>query len=1147
MKKQVVTRLIATALAAVLAAPVGGLTVAPASITVKAAENTQAAEKTAPRVTAVSESEASSWSPAVMTLEGISQYDDAQKAWLNKITVKVNGESYTHADYDSLETGDTKKYAFSYKGIQLTVTDLKEGDNEIELTADGYKKKVIVVTRTKKDDQMETIMKSQKDGNDEVDLNSPDTSALSNAIIDAKALEKGDKTDEKWNALQEAIKTAEEALANVSSADDVSSALSALKQAVKLFQKDTKGPEVKSVKYNSDAKRIYFPEIYKYDDDAKDYIDQIKEVTVNGNVYTHTDGDYFDSDDADVASKYGFTYYGMELGDKSLVSGKNEVKIQAEGYDDKYITFTKNGDTFTFESQADGKKEETPDDNKGIQDPKEDGVYTLAFEAKETGKDSESMIQGVFDPNVKLTVENGKMKLSFLNTSLKDYFLDYSVSSGDTFKEAVRQDWGEPDKNKEYTMQEFTIDIDTLTGAHQAAALVTAMGGQKSDIHNWDKYTKADLTFTNITKGWNGYQQEQKKDDQDGKKALIDALVAGGYDTDGDGTISDEELAAISGELNLSNKNLTDISFLKGLSDKVTTLDLSNNKIKEIPEGLLDKLTNLTDFYIEDNELTEIPKNLFKNNKKLYWTTFAANELTSIEAGEVSDLPNLAILDLESNNITKVSKDAFRGLTGMEQLSLGENLLASLPDGCFEDPGKSATFLSLEGNMFGKLPNAVMDMTKLTKLYAFSNELYDISNIDFTKFADLEVLDLHFNEISKLPAKGFSANKKLQSLDLYDNCLTALDTSMLPAGVTLHKLDVRLNNMNVIDPKLRDHAKSFNKFTPQKTAVKMKLSADGTNGLKWTQDLKGLDLVFWADETNSDRTEELTSTDAYREMLKTNGWADKKIEDVLNDQGYDWDIVTVVQKKQADGSYKTVYENTQSDEEEAISGTYKTSEPGTYRVAKQIYTLTSGTVAAYRTTVFSNDYVYGTQAKVTAPSSVKAVSTAYNRAKISWKKVTGASGYEVYEYNTKKKTYKKVKTVKGTSLEIKGLKTGTKYTYAVRAYKNADGKKAYSTYSKKIAVTPVPAAPASVKAKNVSKKSVKLTWKKVSGANGYRVYVKGKNGKYKTLKTVKGTSYTIRGLKKGSGYSYKVKAYRNVGKKKVLGAYSKTTSVKIKK
>ncbi len=77
--------------------------------------------------------------------------------------------------------------------------------------------------------------------------------------------------------------------------------------------------------------------------------------------------------------------------------------------------------------------------------------------------------------------------------------------------------------------------------------------------------------------------------------------------------------------------------------------------------------------------------------------------------------------------------------------------------------------------------------------------------------------------------------------------------------------------------------------------------------------------------------------------------------------------------------------------------------------------------------------------------------------------------------------------------------------------------------------------------KAVNSRTLKITWKKVSGANGYVVYrATSPKGKYKKVKTVKkGTKLTNSKLKKGKKYYYKVRAYKQIDKKKYYSKYSK--------
>lgn len=71
--------------------------------------------------------------------------------------------------------------------------------------------------------------------------------------------------------------------------------------------------------------------------------------------------------------------------------------------------------------------------------------------------------------------------------------------------------------------------------------------------------------------------------------------------------------------------------------------------------------------------------------------------------------------------------------------------------------------------------------------------------------------------------------------------------------------------------------------------------------------------------------------------------------------------------------------------------------------------------------------------------------------RISWERVIGASGYEIYMSTKATTGYKKVGTTKGNnacSYTKMDLKKGKKYYFKVRAYIEVNGKKIYGTYSK---------------------------------------------------------------------------------------------------
>ena len=184
-----------------------------------------------------------------------------------------------------------------------------------------------------------------------------------------------------------------------------------------------------------------------------------------------------------------------------------------------------------------------------------------------------------------------------------------------------------------------------------------------------------------------------------------------------------------------------------------------------------------------------------------------------------------------------------------------------------------------------------------------------------------------------------------------------------------------------------------------------------------------------------------------------------------------------------------------------------------------------------------------------APSGISAVSKSYNQIKVSWNKVSGADGYKV-SYGTSSKRSTKTVYVKSStrSYVFKGLKTGRKYYVRVCAYKTVDGKKVVGSPSSIKSVKPVPAKQTSFKVKAGTKKFT-ASWKKVSGACGYKVYYSTKKSSGFKYKTVKGNSkvkYTVKNLKKGKTYYVKSRAYRVVNGKKVYGPYTSTVRVRVK-
>lgn len=122
--------------------------------------------------------------------------------------------------------------------------------------------------------------------------------------------------------------------------------------------------------------------------------------------------------------------------------------------------------------------------------------------------------------------------------------------------------------------------------------------------------------------------------------------------------------------------------------------------------------------------------------------------------------------------------------------------------------------------------------------------------------------------------------------------------------------------------------------------------------------------------------------------------------------------------------------------------------------------------------------------------------------------------------------------------------------YKVRTYSLYGTSKVYSNWSNTLYTkTSLKPKKPTVTVKS-AKKAAKISWKKISGADGYVIYRSTKkNSGYKKVKTItKGstTSYTNKSLKSKKTYYYKVRTYKKVNGVTIYSSYSTPKKVKTK-
>ena len=146
-----------------------------------------------------------------------------------------------------------------------------------------------------------------------------------------------------------------------------------------------------------------------------------------------------------------------------------------------------------------------------------------------------------------------------------------------------------------------------------------------------------------------------------------------------------------------------------------------------------------------------------------------------------------------------------------------------------------------------------------------------------------------------------------------------------------------------------------------------------------------------------------------------------------------------------------------------------------------------------------------------------------NSVTLSWDKIEDVTGYSVY-YKSDEEWQELIASTKNTSYTAENLQSGTKYYFAVRTYKKSFNKVVWAeetatlyTSTKCDAINEVTSTPGST--------TVKLDWEKVSGADGYRVYVKVDDDWQTAGEYVTETSFTVENLTPVESYKFAVCSY----------------------
>ena len=192
----------------------------------------------------------------------------------------------------------------------------------------------------------------------------------------------------------------------------------------------------------------------------------------------------------------------------------------------------------------------------------------------------------------------------------------------------------------------------------------------------------------------------------------------------------------------LYNNRLENVSVVITAFSNLSVLDLSNNLVRRLPEGLA-FMTGLTQLFLRNNLIgdNDFPKSL-ESLRSLRDLNLSGNRLTTIPRA-VLQIPTLRNLFVGGNRIEEVPA-GIRALKRLRVLYLGGNRVRRLPPQICQL--KHLHALILCDNLLESLPDCICDLQRL------------------------ECLQLHGNRLTTIPY-GLIQLESLSELSLRDNPL----------------------------------------------------------------------------------------------------------------------------------------------------------------------------------------------------------------------------------------------------------------------------------------------------------------------------------------------------------------------------------------
>ena len=592
-----------------------------------------------------------------------------------------------------------------------------------------------------------------------------------------------------------------------------------------------------------------------------------------------------------------------------------------------------------------------------------------------------------------------------------------------------------------------------------------------------------------------------------------------------------------------------DISWVGGLSLPSLTNIVIGSTVESLPDRAFSGYKYLENVTFE-NGLLVLPNECFKNCTGLKSITLP-DSMMSVGKSAFENCYNIKSVTF-SENLNTIADSAFKGCSSIENLSFNKNLreignnafeeCSSVKNVTFNDSlntiGESA-FANCSSVEKVDLPESVSSLGTYAfagcegvKSVTLSSKLNYVNDGVFSGCNSLESVYLPDN-ISEIGANSFADCTNLENIRFGKNVIhidsyafsgcSSLKSIEFPAGLQYIWSNAFIDCTNLSSVKLNSGLKQignyafYNCLNLKKIIIPASVTSLSDYSLgyygKNDNNYKIPDFVIVGDinscaqryaNNNGFKFEEYKvnlPTPQITSLKNTTGGVKITWNKVSGAYGYR------LYYRPASGGWKRFKDTTATSFTDSSVVPNKTE---TYTI--RCLDKDGNTISGFNSNGWSIKYV------PVAPTISKLDITT-GGIKLSWNKIAGVYGYRLY-YKPASGGWKRFKDTTATSFTDSGVVPNKTETYTIRCIdKNGNTVSGFNSKGWSIKYTPV--APTISKLENTSG-GIKLTWNKIAGVYGYRLYHKTSSG-WKRFKDTTATTYTDTAVKSGRTETYTIR------------------------